>query len=902
MSLRIRTTISNIDYFLDLYQDEPLNMSFSFAEIQDVTQKNSSFSQSFSLPGTKTNNQIFDYYYNLNSLPVNFDPNKKFPAIITWDGYEIMVGNIRLNQVTIDGEEVVYSVTFYNQVGDLASNIKDKFLRDLDLADLSYPYNDAVIPFCQVDPNLVAIGQPFYPPPTYSFQDGRTWWGLYNIGYNYISGTSVDFLSTPLVQYSPFSGGTYSPKIGYFDYSATPVNDFYFKPTIQIKTLYEHIVNQGGYTISSKFFDTSYFQRYYMPLKFLDETVYPENAQKLCYTYTSDTKSLTSIGVPDFINPSTGITCNNFNLLSNSKQIIFPQDYIGQYTFEISYTLSGAVDPNINFINPSCVNPCYLQYQDTLGNIQTATIPAIDCNLNFSVQGIFISTTGCTVNAPSPSFAQLFFSGAPGQVVSLRTDSLAGNEVQNIVKTIDLILTGSSNIGFYFIYENILISNIQVKITQSPRFLVSGQTIDFSIEFPNNDYKQIDFITSINRYFNLVVIPNPDIPNDLIIEPLIDYIGKGITLDWTTKVDHLQPMQITPTSSFINGTFEYEFKLDQDYANQNYQKASNRIFGTRKEKLNIDYKDDVTKFDYMFGSPLDITIEPAVQNQLTLSSFSKVNTQDNNGVIEQQFVPFKILPRLIFRGLTIPNDNYGFVGTSGTTAYQLWYHKEIGTTRSEDRFTLTNRFTTYPFSYTGFSHYTNWQGFDRTTIQPSEYYFPTLDDLYKIYYKEYVEDLTSKENKLFAAKVYLKPTEIKSLRFNEKILIDNTYFRINKISNYNLLEPAEADIEFIKLTKEYTPHPVLYYDLISCTSGTTYHSNSDLNYNLYAYIGNYIKLFDDNINYLGCYKVEKGVYNSTYSYQHFYIQSAYTPNSVYVFSDCSCTGRTPFNLVQEGLV
>ena len=59
-----------------------MTMSFSFAEIQDITLKNSAFSQSFNLPGSKKNNEVFDYYYDVSSIPTNFNPNEKFPAII----------------------------------------------------------------------------------------------------------------------------------------------------------------------------------------------------------------------------------------------------------------------------------------------------------------------------------------------------------------------------------------------------------------------------------------------------------------------------------------------------------------------------------------------------------------------------------------------------------------------------------------------------------------------------------------------------------------------------------------------------------------------------------------------------------------------------------------------------
>jgi hypothetical protein len=152
------------------------------------------------------------------------------------------------------------------------------------------------------------------------------------------------------------------------------------------------------------------------------------------------------------------------------------------------------------------------------------------------------------------------------------------------------------------------------------------------------------------------------------------------------------------------------------------------------------------------------------------------------------------------------------------------------------------------------------------------------------------------------SKIYLTPYEIADLRFDEKIVIKNSYWRINKISGYNLTEPSLCDIELIKLTKDYTPHPVLYYDLISCSGGTDYHSTSDLNYNLYAYVGNYVNLFTGSTTAytsIGCYEVVLGTPNSNYDYNQVFIGSGYTSTGVAVYNNCGCSGRTSLDLVQQ---
>jgi len=429
--------------------------------------------------------------------------------------------------------------------------------------------------------------------------------------------------------------------------------------------------------------------------------------------------------------------------------------------------------------------------------------------------------------------------------------------------------------------------------------MVPGQNVSYSIEFPPDDYKQIDFITGINRIFNLIMVPNPDYPNGIIVEPITNYVGTGNVLDWTEKLDRGSAISITPTTSLVNGTLEYNFKEDQDWANRGFKQASNRVFGTEKKKLNIDYKDSTIKFDTFFSSPIDATIYSAQASYLTLPTFSRVLQKDNAGVVEQQFVPYKILPRLLFRGPVLNNETYGPT-TGATTGYQEWFVQAAGTAFTMNHFQEINRFTTYPWNYSGFSHYTNWKGSDTTGITPPEDAF-LAEDLYDLYYDDYVEDLISEENKIVKGKIYLTPWEIKQLRFDEKILIDNTYYRINQISGYNLLEPSICEIELIKLTRQYNPLPKLNYRFDPCTApGDTLYSNSDIMFNAYAYIGNFVKLYDEAGNFIDCYQVFEDVAGSGIGQQEkYWFGTGFTNSDIGIYADCGCTGSTFMSVVQE---
>lgn len=70
-------------------------------------------------------------------------------------------------------------------------------------------------------------------------------------------------------------------------------------------------------------------------------------------------------------------------------------------------------------------------------------------------------------------------------------------------------------------------------------------------------------------------------------------------------------------------------------------------------------------------------------------------------------------------------------------------------------------------------------------------------------------------------------------------------------------------------------------------------------FNLFAYIGNYVTLYEDDLTPLGCYQVTLDTYDPLKTYEHFYLSSGYSPNLVGVYGDCGCSGRTSFQVVQQ---
>jgi hypothetical protein len=941
MSLQIRTYIGGTQKYLELFDNEDIRLEMSFAEIQDISKKNSTFTRDFSVPGTKDNNLLFNYFYDMNSTPLDFIPTKKFDAELLYNGYELMTGYIRLNSVSVNNLEKTYNVSFYNDVGNLTANVGDKFLYDLDFSEINHPNDSFKIILGQIDNNLNIT------PNNYSYSNGKVFWGLYNIGYDYsstfsgsgyenivISGGNTDGkisyddpkprritqnLNTPfkvgdyvrvnyyavygedpegwtegiitsitygnfrsLITFIPqYSLGTgdeqqntmtksiipggvinkknypllsFSPNItsgnindntnasaGYFDYFDTPINLDYLLPSIQIKTLYDMICKQAGYTISSNFFDTAYFQKYYLPLKFFD-TFYNSSTIP-CYDFSGSSRNLFGDITSD-INPQLGNTCSNIPFTATTSRLYLPTNYEGSITWEATFNVSGTTTCTGGPTDP------YFRIQVGINDLSFTDV--FESNVCFPIQRSITFTTNFDTN-------------------TFLTFDVAGN--------------------------NTILYGISFRIVNATPY--TPAYVDYKTFFPKNEYKQIDFISSVNKLFNLVVVPHQTKTNTLIVEPIVNYIGKGGVVDWTDKVDYSQPYSIKPITEYISGTLKLDLLKDNDYINEQYQKSNNRIFGSNLIQLNTEYKDKNIEISPAFSSPTDTNIGNTDYPYITTGALYQVKTTTNEQTAPQiTYNPYKILPRIIFRGLVIPNKNY--------KPDVFWYGKLQGDSFNIQfsQFQNINRLTTYPYTYSGFSHYINWNADDK--FDGNDINFPSQMDMYNVYYYDYISDLTSNENKIVNLKMIFSPHELIDIDFSKKIFINNTYFRINRISNFSLTEEGLVDVELIKLTKDYTEVPVKYYRLSSCTDSSVYYTNTNLNYHIYAYNNSYVKLYNPDETAIGCFYCEETEPLYDVDYNQVFIgtfKSQDTSGNLgsypAPYTDCSCSARTKLTIFND---
>jgi len=99
--------------------------------------------------------------------------------------------------------------------------------------------------------------------------------------------------------------------------------------------------------------------------------------------------------------------------------------------------------------------------------------------------------------------------------------------------------------------------------------------------------------------------------------------------------------------------------------------------------------------------------------------------------------------------------------------------------------------------------------FDLNFGIPSELYYTangftgtlqyTNANLFNLYHKGYLDEVSDKDSKVMTGMFQLSALDIFNLNFRNQIIIDNCYWRLNKIMNYNPFSDGLTKVELIKV-------------------------------------------------------------------------------------------------------
>ena len=131
---------------IDLFSDEKISVNSSIQNINDISKIFADYSNSFTIPASQNNNQIFKHWYE-NSI------NDAFNQLIRYDGYiEIdtiifRIGKWQIESASVKNNKIEnYKITFYGDLLSLTDKFGEDKLKDVEtLNDYTFNYSGSSV-------------------------------------------------------------------------------------------------------------------------------------------------------------------------------------------------------------------------------------------------------------------------------------------------------------------------------------------------------------------------------------------------------------------------------------------------------------------------------------------------------------------------------------------------------------------------------------------------------------------------------------------------------------------------------------------------------------------------------------------------------------------------------------
>ena len=773
----------------DLYEDEDLPLTLSVDDFKNVAETVHSYSKAFNLPNTKNNNRIFNAIFDITRSAdgLIFNPYKRTRCTLKQDSFTLFDGFLRLLDVSDKNGEISYNVNMYSEVVALADTLGDRTLSNFDFSELNHLYNYDNIKL--------------------------SWSNITSVVYE--NAADSGFRDNNTLKY-PFVNWEHQYTVDSFGNPVLPSLESTFRPFINIKYLIDRIFEETDFSYTSDFFDTNDFKNLFMDFNwgananpntqlnngfaqyFANAT--PDNYATTAYTNLQWVdNSLPSIAGFD---PSTNIfTC--------------PAGQTNSF-FQMSYSVKvfAKRDANIEFrwIKNRLTNPEIFD--------QVGISPVI--SLNGSALATFTGQSGATFVfniidggyypggvAPTVTLPSAFGSGttftatltgtavtsitAVGGSGYFGTERLVFNGVDPIYLHSGVIvapmepgdtleLQWKASNSNYIRQDNSPANNDTTTTIQPTSSLVvyitaTGIANDALLQNLRGEIGQWEFLKGLITMFNLVTLPDPSNPINIIIEPYADVFVNNTSdpLDWTEKIDAAE-MKLTPLIDLKRQTI-FKFAEDEDdYPFNNMSKITNKLYGSKTFPENPDLQFNLLEGkEEIIAEPFSATVVKPLMPQYSDLIIPCLYSYDPETDTTEGF---DNSPRIMY--------NNGLKILSSTT-YNVPGQNNVAGVPYEDEFLQFSNLSTIPGLNTSVDFH-----FGEGQTLPGVGY--TLKNLFNLYWLPYYAELYNPDTRLMTIKVNLTPADINSFLFNSKVLIKNRIFRVNKID----YKPNDlATVEFI---------------------------------------------------------------------------------------------------------
>lgn len=744
---------------LDTYEDIGISLNYQIDDILKIDKRNTNFSKTITIPGTSNNNKFFKQIFDVNINNINFNPNIRIPASITIGNNTVLIGNLQLNKINTKNEEVTYDVVIFGELKNIINEFGDFTLKNLDFSEYNHTRDKTTIQnswdyTCKVngvDTNLVNEGQGYIYPYI-------------------VNGNSTDI------------------------YDNVYIYDLF--PSFYLKTYIDKMFEFAGFTYTSNFFNSDYFKKLIIPFVGdkieLDAT--EETARKSIVSLNgnegsgNEYKVLTverTIGQNNWwynsslayfigLNRESGTVDDGGNEITFTDELgqwngdSFTCDKVGRY--DIDFT--GKLIPKMRHVSGSDITyqsgtSEYLYRLQLIKNDGTLIIldSSVDPNDPNDIDGIREFDLSDSLAHTSPWYD--FDSELPFNLTAENVFLEPGDEVRILVGfnyRSDMNFAGNdSNILMTLMLKESL-DGLFTKMDIRPSSNASYGNEDLTVNSLLSDKIKIkDMFMDVVKMFNLIIQDDPNQKGNLIIEPRDDFFkSKQKVKDWTQLVARDKDYKITPMSELDAKTYLYTYADDTDLYNKEYKDEIKRTYGDLSVTVVNDFSEKVNK------NVLKFAPTPCSNFQIGDRIAPFFAEKDDESLKAK-----KVKPRILF-----------YNGTQSITQDSLVLKDNIGDTGTG--------LDVYPYCGMWDDPYnpTEDLGFGSSS---KIYWNPSnvpISNLYQKFHKATLNNIININSRLLEVNVYLTPKDIADFDFRDIIFIDGSYWRVNKIKDYN---PIGAD-------------------------------------------------------------------------------------------------------------
>lgn len=744
--------------YLDVKEGTSFPLTFQVGDIRDISQRKGNFSKTIVLVGSKNNNNLLNHYYDVNIQAGTFDINAVTTCSVIQDGIPVMENasmqlmSVKKVQLTEQYEEhVEYEVLIKESKADFFTAINNKELTDIDFSDFNHAYD------------------------------------AFNV-VNRFSNTVVDGFK----YFLPGSGSVFTVTQEY-------------KPAIFAKTYFDRIFADAGFTYSWPDLVDDKFDRLVIPYNgdtdnfdYNDYTVKASAGPKTFIstgfagsvganpTFNLTTMPWTEIEDPQNIfNPVTGIYTIPFNISSNNSQQ-YDCSVTMSYELRLVNSSAGTLYSGTNtFASPVFYRP------RLLANVNATQVAAV--NLYTNPAPLNNSTT-ITYAVQSPTSIPVGTTTILSQTVTASIPITAPSVPQSASAFLkfDVIKdsfqlpnqpalnpswkTGSATgpqCAANQIRMHVVVTSINISITPSNNIYASSGIIDVNDYVPKK-IKQNDFVKAIFNMYNLYVDVDKNQPNQLNLIHRDAYYDAGQEVDWTYKLAKDREQSLSFLPELTSKKLILTYTPDTDGPNATYTTATNQIYGQAEVVFDNEYVKDVTTKPVLFGPTPIIKSSFGAYVPMLSGQAPKTNIRilyDSTADVGlTSCSPFHVY-------------DYGTVGVTGVTSYPYVGHFDNPLNPTWD----------LNFSVCSFYYY-----------QPASL---TDNNLYNRYWRRTMGQINS--GKMLTAMFNLKESDIQAMQLNDKIRIDNSWWNINRVIDYNANANQLTQVELISIDSEVNFMPFI---------------------------------------------------------------------------------------------